>query len=93
MKYVCECATCAEQKSFARYDVGQEVIFACPVLGVRMEINGVIKEVVRKFRTYEVSYRIFVGKDSRLKHQNCIYGGIPDKNVLRLAEPAEKNRP
>lgn len=94
MKYTCDLCgltsgdaekvhRCEGRGSAARFVVKQEVLFACPILGVRMEIRGVIEEVVHKFRTHEVSYRILVGDDSRFKHQNCIYGGISDKSVIR----------
>lgn len=94
MKYVCSfcglvsenverAQECEAQGSTARYKVKEEVIFACSILGVRTEIKGVIKTVVHKLRTHKVTYRIFVGNDARLRHQNCIYGGIPDERVLR----------
>ena len=97
MKYVCNLCglasddmekvrLCETHGSVARYVVKQEVLFACKILGVPMEIRGTIEEAVHKLRTHNVSYRIFVGDDSRLKHKNCIYGGIPDKNVLHLVE-------
>ena len=70
----------------ARFSAGQVVIFSCPILGKRLEIRGKIEEVVHKLGAREVTYRIRVGEDVRLKHQNCIYGGIPDHNVLRRIE-------
>ena len=76
---------CEAQDTKARFSKRQEVYFVCPVLGEPLEIRGKIEEVVYAHRTHAISYRIKVGNNPRLKHQNCIYGGVKDIHVLRSA--------
>ncbi|GEM_PF-5298667 len=98
MKYVCELcgltsqniekiAACEAQENKIRYAVGQLIVFLYDPRGVRWEVRGKIETVVYKLRTHNVSYRVLVGEDSRFRkqNQNCIYAGILDRHILRLA--------